>query len=73
MGNHTGANWEIVVDGKPRSYRDDPEIAREAARYLKSRNPKSGVALRNYATGEVLPASVEQTSVAWANGKSARR
>jgi hypothetical protein len=29
MGRNTGATWEIVVDGKPRSYRDSLEIARE--------------------------------------------
>ena len=45
MRANTGADWEIVVDGKPRSYRDDLEIAREAARYLKSRNPKSELAV----------------------------
>ena len=73
MGHHTGANWEIVIDGKPRSYRDDLEIAREAARYLKSKNPKSEVALKNFAIGEVLSMTTEHESVAWANGKRARR
>jgi hypothetical protein len=73
MGLNTGANWEIVIDGRPRSYRDNREIAREAARYLKSKNPKSEVAIRNYATGEVLAMTVEHDSVAWANGKKARR
>ena len=34
MGLNEGANWEIVIDGKPRSYRDDLEVARAAARYL---------------------------------------
>ncbi len=72
MAHNTGANWEIVIDGKPRSYRDNVEIAREAARYLKSKNPKSEVAVRNYATGEVLSIA-EDVSVAWADGKRARR
>jgi len=75
MGLNTGANWEIVIDGSPRSYRDDLEIAREAARYLKSKHPKSEVVVRNYATGEVMAVAmtVEHASVAWADGKKARR
>ena len=72
MGLNAGANWEIVVDGKPRSYRDDLEVARAAARYLKSKNPKSEVAIRNYATGEVLAMTVERDSVAWADKKARR-
>lgn len=73
MGDNGGANWEIVVDGKPRSYRDNLEIAREAARYLKSRNPKSDVAIRNYATGELLSITDAAAPVAWADLKKARR
>ena len=73
MGHHTGANWEIAVDGKPRSYRDDLEIAREAARYLRSKNPKSEVAIRNYAPGEAMSITSDQQPVAWADGKRARR
>jgi hypothetical protein len=48
MGLNHAANWEITIDGKPRSYRDDLEIALEAARYLKSKHPASAVAVRNY-------------------------
>jgi hypothetical protein len=66
-----GANWEIVVDGKPRTCRDDLEIAREAARYLKSENPKSDVTVRNYSAGEVLSITVHDP-LAWANGKAKR-
>jgi hypothetical protein len=62
------AAWEIVIDGKPRSYRDDVEIAREAGRFLKSKNPKSDVTVRNYSTGEVLSITVHDP-LAWANGK----
>jgi hypothetical protein len=36
-----GANFEIIVDGKPRSYRDNLDIAVEAAKHLKSKNPRS--------------------------------
>jgi hypothetical protein len=58
--SNSGANFEIVVDGKPRSYRDDPKIAAEAAAYLKSKNPKVEVAIRDLRTNIV-------TSVAWAS------
>jgi hypothetical protein len=73
MRSNTGANWEIIVDGKPRSYRDDLEIAREAARYLKVRNPKNEVVIRNYTTAEVMSMTSDQQPVAWAEGKRARR
>jgi len=73
MGLNNGADWEIVIDGKPRSYRDTLEVAREAVRYLKLKNPKSEVAIRNYATGQVLSMTIEHDSVAWADGKKGRR
>ena len=65
MERNTGANWQIVVDGRPRSYRDDPDIARAAARYLKVKSPNSDVSVRNIVTGETLSIAVEQASVAW--------
>jgi hypothetical protein len=70
MKHHPGANWEIVVDGRPRSYRDDLEVAREAARYLRTK--KSEAVVRNYSTGEVVRTAAEH-AVAWADGKRARR
>lgn len=60
---NTGADWEIVLDGKPRSYRDDPAVAREAARYLKSKSPISNVSVRHYVTGETM--NLADASVAW--------
>jgi hypothetical protein len=72
MKFNIGANWEIVVDGKPRSYRDDLEIAREAARYLRARNSKAEVAVRNFTTGEEL-SIMEHDSTAWADRKKVRR
>ena len=39
MPKNTGARWEITVDGKPRSYRVDKQIAIESAQYLKRKNP----------------------------------
>ena len=42
----TGANWDITVDGKPRSYRVDKQIAFDSAQYLKSKNPNMDVTVR---------------------------
>jgi hypothetical protein len=44
---HTSARWEITVDGKPRSYRDDRQIAIESAQYLKRKNPNVEVTVRD--------------------------
>jgi hypothetical protein len=35
----TGAQFEIRIDGTPRSYRDRKDYAMEAAEFLKSKNP----------------------------------
>jgi hypothetical protein len=40
----TGAQLEILVDGKPRSYRDTKSGAMDAATFLKGRQPHSEVA-----------------------------
>jgi hypothetical protein len=50
-----GAIFEILVDGKPRSYRDIKQVAIESAEYLKSRNPNSEVAVKDLQSGEVTP------------------
>jgi hypothetical protein len=71
MNANAGADWEIVVDGKPRTYRDDPKVAREAARYLQSKYPKSDVSVRNYVTGEVLSLTGEP-AVSWADRRNER-
>jgi hypothetical protein len=39
----TGAQFEIRIDGTPRSYRDRKDYAIEAAEFLKARNPHSMV------------------------------
>ena len=54
-----GAHFELTIDGTPRSYRDDPQIALEAARYLKVCNPKSNVALRDIRTNVSTPVEWE--------------
>jgi hypothetical protein len=53
-------SYEIAVDGKPRSYRDDKTIAFEAPACLKMRNPHSGVTVRDLASGEAFPISPAQ-------------
>jgi hypothetical protein len=37
----TGAQFEIRIDGTPRTYRDPKDYAMEAARLIKSKNPHS--------------------------------
>lgn len=50
-----GAYYEILVAGKTISYRDQKEVALEAAKYLKARNPGSPVEVRDRRTGETTP------------------
>jgi hypothetical protein len=45
------AQFEISVDGKPRSYRDQKAVAIEAAEYLKSKYPSSEVVVRDLMSG----------------------
>jgi hypothetical protein len=42
-----GARYEIKVDGKTRSYRDQKETAIEAGKYLKEMQPKVEVIVRD--------------------------
>ena len=68
---NSGANYEISVDGKPRSYRDDPLIAAEAAKFLKLKNPNVEVAIRDMRSN--VAAAVQWTPPVIskpANGKS---
>jgi hypothetical protein len=46
------AQYEISIDGVPRTYRDRQDIALQTARLLKSRNPNSVVKMRDLRTGE---------------------
>jgi hypothetical protein len=50
-----GAQFEILVDGKTRSYRDRREVAIEAAQFLKSRSPHVDVAVRDVRTNISTP------------------
>ena len=47
----TGARFEISIDGVPRTYRDQKELALLAAQILKSRNPNSVVRLKDLESG----------------------
>ena len=49
IGNPPGAQFEILVDGKPRSYRDIT-VAIASAEFLKGRNPHSEVAVKDLQT-----------------------
>ncbi len=44
--NH-GAQYQISIDGVPRTYRDRQDIALQTARFLKSRHPNSTVTLKD--------------------------
>ena len=43
----TGAQFEIRIDGTPRTYRDRKDYAMEAARFLKSKQPHSIVEVKD--------------------------
>ena len=43
----------MLVDGKPRSYRDRKDIAIESAEFIKSRNPLNEVAVKDLDSGEL--------------------
>jgi hypothetical protein len=48
------AQFELSVDGVPRSYRDRKDLALQSAQFLKSRNPNGVVRLKNLQTGEAI-------------------
>ena len=48
----TPAQFEISIDGVPRTYRDQKDLGLLAAQILKSRNSNSVVRLKDLKTGE---------------------
>ena len=52
LGKAPGAQFEISVDGKPRSYRDRRAVAIEAAERLKRKHPNSEVVGTDLASGK---------------------
>ena len=58
MAKVTGAQYEILHNGVPRTYRDDKHIAIDTAIHAKQRNPGDIIELHDMATGKkhlVLP------------------
>ena len=55
----TGAQFEIRIDGTPRSYRDRKDYAMEAARLIKSKNPHSMVEVKDLQSGDVTAVTLE--------------
>ena len=58
-----GAQYEISIDGVPRTYRDRQDIALQTARFLKSRNPHSVVKLKDLETGEETVVAFKSGSI----------
>ena len=54
LGKTPAARFEISIDGIPRTYRDQKDLALLAAQILKSRNPNSVVKLKDLKTGEEI-------------------
>ena len=50
----TGAEFEISIDGVPRTDRDQKDIALLAAQILKSKNLNSVIRLKDLKTGEEI-------------------
>ena len=48
------AQFELSVDGVPRSYRSRKDLALQSAQILKSRNPNSVVRLKDLRSGEAI-------------------
>ncbi len=57
-----GTQYEISVDGRPRTYRDRQDIALQTARFLKSRKPTSTVRLKDLQTGEEVVVAFKATT-----------
>ena len=49
----TGAQFEIRIDGTPRSYPDRKDFAMEAARLIKSNTPHSIVEVKDLQSGDI--------------------
>jgi hypothetical protein len=63
MQDPTAAHYAIIVDDKPLSYRDDKEIAIEAAKYLKERRPQEQVSVRDLRDDKVI-------EIGWESGRA---
>jgi hypothetical protein len=52
-----GAQFEISIDGTPRTYRDLKPLAIEAGELLKRKHPHSAVMVKDLQTGETTAVS----------------
>ena len=52
MKKAPGAQFEISIDGTPRTYRDLKPLAIEAAEYLKRNHPNSEIVAKDLESGE---------------------
>ena len=50
LGKTPAARFEVSIDGVPRTYRDQKDLALLAAQILKSRNPNSVIRLKDLKT-----------------------
>ena len=57
----TGAQFEISIDGVPRTYRDQKDLALLAAQILRSRNPHSAVKVKDLKTAEEIVVTFKGT------------
>ena len=49
-----GAQFEISIDGTPRTYRDRTAFAIEAAERLKRKHPNSDIVVKDLQSGEAI-------------------
>ena len=49
----TGARYEFAIDGTTRTHRDRKDMAIEAARHLKTKQPHSEITVRDLKSGEL--------------------
>jgi hypothetical protein len=49
-----GAQFEVSIDGTPRTYRDIKVLAIEAAEYLKRKHPNSTIVVRDLQSSEAI-------------------
>jgi hypothetical protein len=54
LGRTPAARFEISIDGVPRNYRDQKDLALLGAQLLKFKNPHSVVRLKDLKTGEEI-------------------
>jgi hypothetical protein len=59
----TGANFQVIVDGKTRSCRDTRDAALDAGIFLKERHPQSEVVVRDVS-------SDVRVVIGWTNGSA---